>query len=161
LEIVRLNPGLREPFAAFLREISLSGDARFFHPHPFDSAAAERICAYEGEDLYYVAKVGDRVVAYGLLRGWDERYEVPSLGIRVGHDLRSEGMGELMMRFLHVAARARGATLVRLKVHPLNLHARRLYERLGYRFDGFDGAEEIGVVSLESGSLGGPIHPDG
>ena len=148
LEIVRINPGLREAFEAFLREISLSGDERFFHPHAMDSAAAEQIFAYEGEDLYYVAKLGERVVGYGLLRGWDEGYEVPSLGICVGHDVRSEGLGELMMRFLHAAARARGANLVRLKVHPLNLPARRLYERLGYRFDGMDAGEEIGTLSL-------------
>ena len=148
MEIVRLNPGLREPFAAFLREMSLSGDERFFHPHPLDSAAAERICEYEGEDLYYVAKVGERIVGYGLLRGWDEGYEVPSLGICVGHDARSEGMGELLMRFLHSAARARGAKFVRLRVHPLNLPAKRLYERLGYRFDGVEGGDDVGTLNL-------------
>ena len=152
LEIVRLNPHLREPFEAFLREISLSGDERFFHPHPMDSAAAEQICAYEGEDLYYVAKLGERVVGYGLLRGWDEGYEVPSLGICVGHDVQSEGLGELLMRFLHAAARVRGAKLVRLKVNKLNHRAKRFYERLGYRFDGFDDAEDIGIISFESGS---------
>ena len=54
---------------------------KFFHPHPFTTEAARERAAYTGKDLYYVVIEGDEILGYGMLRGWDEGYEVPSLGI--------------------------------------------------------------------------------
>jgi ribosomal-protein-alanine N-acetyltransferase len=147
LEFVRLAPGHQPGLAEFFAALTEAGDDRLFHPHPFDAETAARLCRYAGRDLYYVATAG-RVLAYGMLRGWDEGYEVPSLGIAVHPATRRSGIGRAFMGFLHAAAAARGAPRVRLKVYPDNAAARTLYERLGYVFSGESAGQWVGTLSL-------------
>jgi len=92
---------------------------------------------------------GNVVLAYGILRGWDEGYAIPSLGIAVHPDARGTALGELLMHFLHGAARQRGARRVRLKVYSDNLAARSLYAKLGYNFDSVvEDGQLIGTLEL-------------
>jgi len=86
-----------------------------------------------------------------MLRGWDEGYSTPSVGIAVRNGARRKGYGRLMMAHLHGAARARGAIQLRLRVHPNNGAARRLYESIGYVYRGEDRGELVMVIDVESG----------
>ncbi|MDD1776618.1 MAG: GNAT family N-acetyltransferase [Candidatus Helarchaeota archaeon] len=95
---------------------------------------AVRIANYAGNDLYYVLTVDKKIMGYGILRGWDEGYEIPTLGIAIHHKARGKRLGETFMHFLHSAARLKGATKIRLKVYPENLSAFNLYKKLGYSF---------------------------
>ncbi len=61
------------------------------------------------------------IVAYGMLRGWDEGYETPSLGIAVHSEWQARGVGRRMMEHLHQVARVRGAKRIRLKVYPVGM----------------------------------------
>jgi GNAT superfamily N-acetyltransferase len=149
LEFVRLVPRLETPLARFFEALESRGDGRWFHPHPLTAAEAARLCAYEGRDLYYAAAAGESVLAYGLLRGWDEGYAVPSLGVAVHPNARGLGLARTFMGFLHAAAGLRGAKKVRLKVYPDNGPARRLYERLGYRLAPADDGQLLGFLDLE------------
>ena len=149
LEIVRASPIHLGPLAAFFSVIAADPGSEHFHPHPFDLVNAERISGYPGRDLYYLATT-DRVAAYGMLRGWDEGYAVPSLWIVVHPDSRGTGLGKVLMQFLHQAARTRGAEQIRLKVYSSNAVARRLYEKLGYRFQGEEAGQCVGVLTLVS-----------
>jgi CheY-like chemotaxis protein len=132
----------------FLRALRASGEERFFHPHPFTDEGVAQITAYQGRDLYYALLDGPTMLGYGLLRGWDEGYEVPSLGIAIHPDARGLGLGQLLMRFLHAAARVRGAARVRLRVYPDNRRAVHLYESLGYEFSAPEGGYLVGVLHL-------------
>lgn len=132
LEIRRVSVALEKPLADFFTALQRSGAEAHFHPHPLDGEAARRIASYNGRDLYYVLLQGSRVLGYGMLRGWDEGYTIPSLGIAIHPVSRGMGYGKLVMEFLHAAARSRGATRIRLKVHPENQVAVRLYTQLGY-----------------------------
>lgn len=154
LEFRRLGRDDEAPLADFFATLSKRGDDRFFHPHPFTADEAARLCRYAGRDLYYVATAGGRVLAYGILRGWDEGYEVPSLGIAVHPEARGAGLGRAFMAFLHAAAAARRAPRVRLKVYPDNTPARTLYERLGYRFEGETNGQLVGHLPLGEAALG-------
>ena len=136
IEILRVGPKLLAPLKALFGGLCGSPDERWFHPHPFTSAEAERIALRPGRDLYYLLLEGSSALAYGLLRGWEEGFDVPSLGLYVRPDCRGRRLGELMMHFLHAAAARRGAPRVRLKVYPDNAAAIRLYTRLGYVFQG-------------------------
>jgi ribosomal protein S18 acetylase RimI-like enzyme len=149
LEFRRLTPGLEAGLAAFFSDLRAAGDDRFFHPHPFTAEEAARICGYAGRDLYFAAVAG-RVLGYGLLRGWDEGYEVPSLGVAVHPTARGTGLARAFMHYLHAAAAVRRAPRVRLKVYHGNVAARRLYERLGYVFGGESNGQLVGVLSLEA-----------
>jgi ribosomal-protein-alanine N-acetyltransferase len=134
LEIRVVTPEWQQPLADFFTAIRLSGD-RYFHPHPFTYEFAEMLAHYGGKDLYYLLVNGNRVMAYGMLRGWDQGYAVPSLGIAVHPEDRGTQLGELLVRFLHGAARQRGAQRIRLKVYLDHTSAKRLYTKLGYTFD--------------------------
>jgi [ribosomal protein S18]-alanine N-acetyltransferase len=149
LEFRRLSPALESGLAAFFADLTAAGDDRYFHPHPFTAAEAARLCLYAGPDLYYAA-VADRVLGYGLLRGWDEGYSVPSLGIAVHPAARGTGIAGAFMHFLHSAAAARRAPKVRLKVYSGNTAAKRLYERLGYEFAGESRGQLVGYFTLEA-----------
>lgn len=147
LEFCRIGPRHQEGLARFFQELMELGDHRWFHPHPFTAAQAECLAAYQGQDLYYVATRGE-VVAYGMLRGWDEGYQVPSLGIAVHPAWRGRGLAHAFMLFLHAAARERGAPRIRLKVYPQNCAARQLYEGLGYQFEAGNDGQLVGLCPL-------------
>jgi ribosomal-protein-alanine N-acetyltransferase len=153
LEFRRIAPSLRPGLIAFFDELADRGDDRWFHPHPFTAGEAARLCAYEGRDLYYAAAAGESIQAYGMLRGWDEGYAVPSLGIAVHPDARGRGLARAFMAFLHAAAAMRGAKRVRLKVYPDNTPARRLYERLGYHLEPTADGQLLGLLDLEKGAV--------
>jgi ribosomal protein S18 acetylase RimI-like enzyme len=106
-----------------------------FHPHPLTIDEAARICAYQGPDIYTVALTQSEILAYGMLRGWEEGYAIPSLGILISSDARGTGLAQLIMQYLHYSARLRGASKIRLSVYPSNVKAVSLYRRIGYRFD--------------------------
>lgn len=143
-----LGPEHVNELVLFFEALTLSSDEKFFHPHPLTAEEARRRSAYKGKDLYLVALDGIEIVGYGMLRGWDEGYEIPSLGIAVHPSRRREGLGRALMAELHKTARERGAHRVRLSVHHENLEAIRLYEELGYRFVVESGEQLIGTIDL-------------
>ena len=87
LEWRRLSPDLEGPLARFFETLG-DDDRKVFHPHPFTAEKARELCAYRGDDVYGVLVEGEVVHAYAMLRGWDEGYQVPSLGIVVGAHAR-------------------------------------------------------------------------
>jgi [ribosomal protein S18]-alanine N-acetyltransferase len=154
LEFCRVGRPLESRLAAFFDALKACGDDRWFHPHPLTAGEAARLCAYQGRDLYYAAVAGDTVMAYGMLRGWDEGYETPSLGVAVHPDARGLGLARTFMGFLHAAASFQGARRVRLKVYPDNALARRLYESLGYRLEPTADGQLLGILDLKRGEYG-------
>ncbi len=120
------------PLKDFLDDIERNGDARFFSPHASDDAALRGRAAHTGQDLYLLLVDMQRVLGYGLLRGWDEGYPIPSLGIALHPSVRGTGFATALMTFLHAEARHRAAGKVRLRVHTENSRAISLYTRLGY-----------------------------
>jgi len=149
LEFRLVNPELTDPLEEFFAALESAGDSKSFHPHPLTPEAAQRIANYHGKDLYYVAINEGTILAYGMLRGWEEGYTVPSLGIAVHPEFRGCGLGVAMMHFLHIAASCRGATEIRLKVYPENIPAIRMYEGLGYKFsEDHEDGQRIGILAL-------------
>lgn len=154
LEYRRPAPELEPALAAFFGALHAAGDDRRFHPHPFTPEAATERCAYAGRDVYCVALAGGVVLGYGMLRGWDEGYAVPSLGIAIAPAARGIGLGRALMLYLHAEAARRGAPRIRLKVYPDNAHAVALYRSLGYVYaDALEKGQLVGVKELrrESG----------
>jgi [ribosomal protein S18]-alanine N-acetyltransferase len=147
-DATRLSPEWVAPLVRFLEALHAAGDDAHFHPHPATAGAVEEIAREGGPDLYYVVPNGAEVVGYGMLRGWAE-YDVPSLGVAVHPGRRGRGIGRELTAFLHDEARRHGASKVRLKVYPDNAAARRLYEELGYEFDGREeDGQLVGVIEL-------------
>ena len=148
MEAVLLGPADREALASLFATIAADPAGARFHPHPFTDEEATRICLRAGRDAYLALREAGRLVAYGMLRGWDAGYEVPSLGIYVAPEARGRGVARRMMEALHDAARERGARAIRLRVYDDNLPARRLYESLGYEFGAREAGQAVGVLRL-------------
>ena len=149
LEIQTVGPGHAAALARFFDVLRTHGVGEWFHPHPLTADAARARATYVGGDLYAVLVEGDEVLGYGMLRGWDEGYQVPSLGIAIRPEVQGQGLGRLMMEFLRAAALRRGAGSIRLRVHPDNVPAVTLYRALGYRLAKEDrGPDLLGYLDL-------------
>jgi ribosomal protein S18 acetylase RimI-like enzyme len=147
LEWRRLGRDVEEPLARFFESLG-DADTRFFHPHPFTAEQARTLCREQRKDLYFVLVEGPTVLGYAMLRGWDEGYEIPSLGIIVGPQARGQRLGRLMMDLLHASAARQGAKRIRLKVYPDNLPAVKLYQACGYDLSGSEKGQLVGYVDL-------------
>ena len=130
----RLSPRHVHEVVAFLARLAAGGDARFFHPHPFTAAAVAALAEPGQPDEYHVLTAGREgpVVAYGMLRGWDEGFTVPRLRFAVDGQWRGLGVGRRLVTHLHAIASARGAASVRLEVARTNLAALALCRSMGY-----------------------------
>lgn len=136
LEITKINNNHIQELMELFGFIEHDEDAKnFFYPHPFTYQHASFIANNVEKDIYVLAKYNSKILSYGMLRGWDEGYQVPSLGIYVVQESRSIGLGKFMLEYLHLSAKLRGAISVRLKVHRNNERALRLYQKIGYKFD--------------------------
>ena len=49
---------------------------------------AKKIATYEGDDLYFLQIKDNEIAGYAMLRGWDEGYTIPSLGIALHPDFQ-------------------------------------------------------------------------
>jgi [ribosomal protein S18]-alanine N-acetyltransferase len=134
------------------------GVEKFFHPHPLTQEAAAQRAAYAGKDVYCVLQIGRELTGYGMLRGWDEGFEIPSLGLAIDSGQQGQGYGRCLMEYLHGIARQRGAKRIRLRVYPDNVRAVTLYRSLGYSFDTNPEADGqiLGFLNLDPGNAPPP-----
>jgi|GEM_PF-963976 len=158
-DIRRLAAADRKALAALFERIAADPAARQFHPHPFTLEQAVRIAGYQGRDVYLGLFAGDEIVGYGMLRGWDEGFEVPSLGIYLHASIRGRHVAGDLMQALHRAAARNGAGRVRLKVYADNQVAVALYRKLGYDFTAEEGGQLVGFLALAPGTQPGGGHP--
>jgi [ribosomal protein S18]-alanine N-acetyltransferase len=149
IEFKTFSSKWRFALAEFLQALEENGDEQYFHPHPSSDDYLKTLANYRGNDLYYIAVEENTVLAYGLLRGWDEGYGIPSLGIAVHPTVRGIGLSRAFMHFLHIAARRKGAVQIRLRVYPNNMKAIKLYQSLGYVFQGFENQQMVGILTLK------------
>ncbi|MGP3699038.1 GNAT family N-acetyltransferase [Rhodobacter sp. NSM] len=84
-----------------------------------------------------VGEIEGRVVAtyqLAILPGLSLRAATRALveAVRVSADLRSQGLGALLMADAEARARAAGASLIQLTTHRSRERAHRFYDRLGF-----------------------------
>ena len=154
--IRRLVAGDREALATLFQGIAADPAARHFHPHPFTAPQAARIAGHQGRDVYLGLFEGDAIVGYGMLRGWDEGYAVPSLGLYLHPAARGRRLAQSLMLALHREAARQGAERIRLKVYADNVAAIRLYRRLGYVFTDEEAGQRVGYLALAPQAAASP-----
>jgi ribosomal protein S18 acetylase RimI-like enzyme len=148
IQLEDLAPRHELGLAEFFRALSANGDGELFYPHPLTEKEAQRLCRYTGLDQYFVATIGGRILGYGMLRGWDEGYAIPSLGLATHPDARSQGLGEFLMRGLIQQARNRGAMQIRLTVDASRGRFISFFVRLGFVFSPFKQGRLLGMLDL-------------
>lgn len=131
---------------------------RLFHPHPLTRAYAHELCARAAgcRDAYFVAWFAGRIVAYWMLRGWDEGFAVPSFGVAVHPLARGLRLGAAVMEHAIAFSRDRGAPKLRLTVYRSNERALQVYRRFGFTFQDKNDRELVGLLDLGTPALTKP-----
>lgn len=121
----------------------------FFHPHDFSYKGLQNEISLHTKD-YYVFIVDNifEIIGYGMLRGWSEGYEIPSLGILIDINHRGKGFSTLLMNHLHKIAKERNASKIRLTVYKENKNAISLYKKMGYVLSNKNKKELEGIKEL-------------
>ena len=123
-------------------------DEKFFHPHELSYSGLLREVSNNPKNFYVFFMDIDNVIGYGLLRGWQEEYEIPSLGIMIDITQRGSGVSKNLMLHLESAAQIKGANQIRLTVYKENINAIALYNKLGYIFSDKNDNELIGIKNF-------------
>lgn len=139
-----------------------SETTRYFHPHPLTRAFAAHLCARQATclDRYYLMQYHERIVAYSMLRGWDEGYDIPSFGGCTHPELRGTGLGHLLLAHAIAESRNAGARKLRLTVYKENTRGVHIYRKYGFVFSERNEQELIGLLDLESVSRFNMPGPD-
>jgi ribosomal protein S18 acetylase RimI-like enzyme len=153
IEIVRLKQEHLNRLVPFFDEISTPDYMRDFSPHPFDEEHARSVCNYQGLDRYYAVLLdGEKIIAYCMLRGWDEGYEIPSLGLCVLKPYQGYGIGRIILNFLETTSSLNGCSKVMLKIKKDNALASNLYVTQGYVFREHSDDFLIGFKNISKGA---------
>ena len=120
----------------------------FFHPHKFTYEDFGNELKTHPGDIYVFYMNLNKILGYGMLRGWSEGYDIPSLGIMIDKDERGQGYSYDLMKYLHMLAGSRGSKKVRLTVFKENKNAISLYKKLGYNFTDKNEHELIGIKDI-------------
>jgi ribosomal-protein-alanine N-acetyltransferase len=81
--------------------------------------------------IVVVARAGDRIAGFGIMRYGDDDAHLDLLG--VGHAHRRGGLGRRLVEWLEKPALVAGISAVFLEVRESNHGGQAFYERLGYR----------------------------
>lgn len=137
--------------AAFFEVLGADADTvRFFRPHPLTAAYARELCGRvdQSRDRYYVGVYRGRFMTYSLLRGWEEGYAVPSLGIATHPGVRGAGLGHFVMAHGIAESRAAGAPRLRFTVYKANARGLHIWTKYGFTFSDKNEHEWLALLDL-------------
>lgn len=134
--ILPLDVNDAEKLSAFLRAQSAS-HMRYFHPFDFDEVIVRKILAEARLDVYQGIYRDDDLIGMMMLRGWDEGYEVPAVGVICGEQYFIRNFMQMCLDAAKEICRARRCSRIRYKSHPANVPAMRA-ARFGFVQTGVD-----------------------
>jgi GNAT superfamily N-acetyltransferase len=135
LRVVRMGPGDAPELSRMLCEQPPAA-REFFEPFPFEAEHLVRRLAGAVDDRYWAVYEGPSIVAFFMLRGWDEGFSVPAYGVLVSSARYGLGLGRFTLEWCRLWCRLNGVPEIMLKVHKRNGVAARLYEKFGFRRNG-------------------------
>lgn len=128
----RLRSPDAEVLGSFFEENNTAETTRSFNPFPMTVESARELLAPGSRDLFFGAYQSGKLVAFSMLRGWDEGYAVPSFGIVTGQVVRNQGIGRRLTAWTIRWADAIGCSKVRLSVFENNPGAIYVYQQSGF-----------------------------
>lgn len=105
---------------------------RWFQPFEFDVETLDRVLDAARTDVFLGLYVLRELVGLVMLRGFDEGYPVPALGIMVDFSYTGTGLSDAGVEAAKAVARLRNCERIMLKVHPENAPAQKLFRRHGF-----------------------------
>jgi len=122
--------------AAFFSDNNCPEITDYFTPFALNAETAEKITTTTHLDRYYLGMLGETIIGFMMLRGWDEGYEIPSFGVFVDHRHQGKSFGRKLTDFAISEAMRLRCPAIRLSVYASNDRAVRLYASLGFRENG-------------------------
>lgn len=87
------------------------------------------------ENMFFVVEEKGQILGYCSMQTVLDEGDI--LNVTVTRDRQKEGIGYFLVDSMLMLAAARGIHIVHLEVRESNGSARRLYQRLGFKEDGF------------------------
>lgn len=106
--------------------------ARFFYAFGSDEKTISEILSAARKDVYAGVFWQEKLVSFFMLRGWDEGFEYPSLGVFVDEEHRGKRLLPLMLESAKVICKLSGVNKLIAKSHPDNAGLKNLLQ-LGLR----------------------------
>ena len=129
-----------------LHEFLKNNDEKYFKPHKFNYLTL--IKNVFNKDVFIIQLIENDIVGYGMLRGWEEGYNIPILGIMIDKEHRGMGLSKSLMDNLHWIAKLMGSKKVMLKVFKNNDIAVNLYKKCNYEFSEYDNKLLVGYKTI-------------
>lgn len=120
----------------------------FFHPHDLSYNGLYKEIKEHVKDIYILFINHEKICGYGMLRGWDKGYKIPSLGILIDKNERGKDTSYKLMNELHFLAKKMNCKKVRLTVSKKNIQAINLYKKMNYEFSDLNDNNFLGFKTL-------------
>ena len=120
---------------------------KWFQPFRFNEKTISKILTAK-EDIYCFIWDKEKIIGIFMLRGFDEGYEIPSLGMIVHPDYRNRGIGTFGMNALIEICKELKCKKIRLTVDKGNDIAKKMYEKAGFKFKTKNAYKDIGFKTL-------------
>ncbi len=136
LEAIQIRPVQEadyEGLAALFRDNNRPEITRYFRPFPLTANSAYQITLTKHLDRSYVAVLDGQIVALCMLRGWDEGFATPSLGVLVDHRYIDTALEWKLVEFAIAEARRLGCARLRLTAEESNQRGLAIFQALGFR----------------------------
>jgi ribosomal-protein-alanine N-acetyltransferase len=146
MEIINFEIKYIELFLEFINRNEK--DLFFFHPHNMEYNTIKSILTNNKNDKYKIVLFENKIIGYGILRGWDEGFEIPSLGIIIDKDYRGLGLSKLLINYLEFIAKISKSEKIRIVVHKNNLVAYNLYKKMNYEFTSYNENQLISFKNI-------------
>ena len=132
LALRKLESGDAASLGSFFVKNNTDSVTSDFCPFSLSAETAASLLAPGSKDLFFLLEHDGNPVGFGMLRGFDEGYEIPSFGMFIDTDCQGKGFGfELVKRICDFASDS-GISSVRLSVFEENHRAIHLYKKFGF-----------------------------
>jgi len=109
----------------------------------YSESYLKKILTEKKMDKYFGLFLNNDLIGFYMLRGFDQGYQIPSYGVWISSKYSNKGLSTLTLFHAFSFCKLNIKTLM-LKVHPDNVVAKKLYEKLGFIKTGID--EKIGHI---------------
>ena len=132
LEIIELSTKHDSVLAKKLSEESKEYLKYFIPFADYSKNYIENILSKRKRDKYFGLFYNDELAGFYMLRGFDEGYDIPSYGVWISSEYQNKGLSTLTLYHAFSFCKLNKIKTLMLKVHPDNLVAKALYEKLGF-----------------------------
>lgn len=122
---------------------------QYFTPFAFDAETLRKILQNAQYDRYWGIWHKEQITGFFMLRGFDEGYERPTLGIYISQSYAGKSLSQLAFAYTISWCKLNGISSMMLKVHPDNHHSYTVCLKFGFKQIGIDSQNDNIVMEKQ------------